>query len=107
VLAKRPSGLSEAATLSERAYKSAPRDAAVIDTRGWILYRQGSADRALPLLEEAASLAPSTAEIQYHLGVVYAHLGKRAEARRALEQALKAPRFAQAAEARKLLESLQ
>jgi tetratricopeptide (TPR) repeat protein len=107
VLAKRPSGLPEAATLSERAYKSAPRHAAVVDTRGWILYQQGSADRALPLLEEAARLAPSTAEIQYHLGVVYAHLGKRAEARRALEQALKAPRFAQAAEARKLLESLQ
>jgi Flp pilus assembly protein TadD len=107
VLAKTPSGLPEAATLSERAYKKAPRNAAVVDTRGWILYRQGSADRALPLLEEAGRLSPSTPEIQYHLGVVYAHLGKRADARRALEQALKAPHFAQAGDARKLLLSLQ
>jgi tetratricopeptide (TPR) repeat protein len=107
VLAQTPSSLPEAATLSERAYKRAPRNAAIVDTHGWILYQQGSADRALPLLEEAARLAPSTAEIQYHLGVVYAHLGRRAEARRALEQALRAPRFAQAGEARKLLESLQ
>jgi len=41
------------------------------------------------------------------LGVVYAHLGKRAEARRALEKALKAPRFALTDEARKLLDSLR
>jgi Flp pilus assembly protein TadD len=107
LLAKTPATLPEAATLSERAYKKAPRNASFVDTYGWILYLQGSGERALPLLEEAARLAPSSGEIQYHLGVVYAHLGKRAEARRALEQALKAPRFVHAGEARKLLESLQ
>jgi tetratricopeptide (TPR) repeat protein len=107
LLAKTPKNLPEAATLSERAYKKAPRNASIADTYGWILFQQGSVKRALPPLQEAARLAPASAEIQYHLGAAYARLGKRAEARRALEQALQGPRLEDASAARKLLDSLR
>jgi tetratricopeptide (TPR) repeat protein len=107
LLAMNPATLAEAATLSERAYKQVPRNPSIADTHGWILFRQGAVDRALPLLEQAARQAPANPEIQYHLGAVYARLGRRDDARRALEQALQRPQFADAGEARKLLESLR
>jgi tetratricopeptide (TPR) repeat protein len=107
LLAKTPASLPEAATLSERAHKKAPRNAAIADTYGWIVYQQGSVEQALPILQDAARLAPANAEIQYHLGAVYARLGKRMEARRALEQALRDSALVGAADARKLLDSLR
>jgi tetratricopeptide (TPR) repeat protein len=106
-LSKDAATLSEAGQLAERARRLAPRNAAIADTFGWILFRQGETERALPLLQEAAQGMPGAPEVQYHLGQVYARTGKRAEARAALERALQTPRFADADEARKLLETLR
>src|SRR4030095_15783760 len=89
MLARNPSGLAEAGSLSERAYQRAPLNVSIMDTRGWGLYQQGALEQAVPLLQAAARSSPGNAEIQYHLGAAYARAGKRAEARRALEQALR------------------
>jgi putative PEP-CTERM system TPR-repeat lipoprotein len=51
---------------AEQAYKLAPDSAAVIDTLGWILVGQGKLQRALPLLKQAAALAPENAGIRAH-----------------------------------------
>jgi cellulose synthase operon protein C len=107
LLAGTPGALDEAATLAERAYKKFPRNPSIADTYGWILVERGAVPRGLALLEEAAKLAPANPLIRYHLGAAYARAGKRAEARRALEQALRGPAFADADAARKLLGSLQ
>ena len=58
-------------------------------------------------LEQAARSLPDNPEIQYHLGAAYAKQGKRAEARGALERSLRSQQFAQASEARRLLDSLR
>jgi Flp pilus assembly protein TadD len=50
---------------------------------------------------------PENPRIRYHLGVAYARRGKKAEARREIEQALKTPAFAEAAEARRALDTLR
>src|SRR5262249_37875349 len=107
LLAKDRAKLKEATTLTERAYQQEPTNPAMADTLGWIFFQQGSLDRAAPLIEQAAQSSPTNSLMQYHLGAVYARLGKRAEARRALERALERPRFADAGDARKLLDSLR
>src|SRR5262249_34053285 len=64
LLSRTPAGLAEAGSLSERAYQRAPRNVSIMDTRGWVLYQQGAADRAVPLLEEASRSLPGNAEVQ-------------------------------------------
>jgi tetratricopeptide (TPR) repeat protein len=52
------------------------------DTVGWVSYRQGDYQTALPLLEAAAAALPNLALVRYHLGMTYAALsqpGKAAE----------------------------
>ena len=92
---------------AERAYQIAPRVPAIADTLGWNLYLAGDLDRAQRLLEEAVSGPETEPGTRYHLAQVYARRGKRAEARQQLEIALRTPVFTDAAEARKLLDSLR
>jgi Tfp pilus assembly protein PilF len=44
--------------------------------------------------------------VRYHLGMAYVKLGKTAEARRELEEALRLDPFPEADQARKVLDSL-
>ncbi len=57
-----------------------------LDTLGWVHFKRGELDRALPLLERAARADDRLAEIDYHLAEVYAALGRRDEAVAILEQ---------------------
>jgi len=107
LLGKYPARLDEAVALAERAYRAAPRSAAVADTLGWLLSQNGALERAETLLGQAAGGAPDNPEIRYHLGLVYAKRGKKEEARREIERALEAPNFAGAEEARRTLESIR
>jgi Flp pilus assembly protein TadD len=107
LLGRDPATREEAASLAERAYRKRPASGSIADTLGWILYQQRSLDRAALLLEQAARALPSAPQVRYHLAVVYAEQGKRAQARSELEHALKGPRFPEAAEAQKLLETLR
>ncbi|MDP2626895.1 MAG: tetratricopeptide repeat protein [Candidatus Rokubacteria bacterium] len=107
-LLSRDSGsLEEAAKLAERALRYVPGHAAFADTAGWVMYLRGDLARAERTLSEAAQVDPRNPEIRYHLGLVYAKLNKKAEARRELEQAVQAPGFPGAADARKALEALR
>jgi putative PEP-CTERM system TPR-repeat lipoprotein len=71
----------------ERAYKAAPKSAAVIDTLGWILVEQGhDVKRGAELLAEAHQIAPKQGDIQYHLAYALNKNGQTAEAKRHLER---------------------
>ncbi len=80
----------EAAALdyAERAYRLAPSDAAVADTLGWVLVSQGQAEKGLRYLREAKLRNSSNAEVRYHLAAALERLGRPAEARQELDQAL-------------------
>lgn len=78
---------------AERAYQRAPHSPAVLDTLGWILRDQGEAARALPLLQQATTLAPAAQEIRYHYAVLLAGAGQRQEARRQFQQLLASKDF--------------
>lgn len=58
------------------------------DTYGWIEHRRGNHAEALPHLQYAAGAMPGSALAQFHLGMTNAALGRGADAREALGQAL-------------------
>ena len=71
--------LGRARAYIERAYAAAPRNAAILDSLGWVLYRQGHPEQALPYLA-AAYADDRGADIGAHYGEVLWHLGRRTEA---------------------------
>jgi putative PEP-CTERM system TPR-repeat lipoprotein len=77
------------------------------DTLGWIMVQQGEAAAALPLLRQAASMAPGDAGIRYHLAAALSAVGRPAEAIPVLQTLLEpAERFADRPAAAKLLADL-
>ena len=68
--------LGTARKLIERAYAVAPKNAAILDSLGWVLFRQGHGEQALPYLN-AAYLDDRGGDIAAHLGEVLWQLGKR------------------------------
>jgi tetratricopeptide (TPR) repeat protein len=73
--------VDEAATYIEAAHAQRPNDAAIIDSLGWLRYRQGKPDEALPYLTQAWAMFPDQ-EVAAHLGEVLWVLGQQEEARR-------------------------
>jgi len=74
---------------AERAYQLANNNAAILDTLGWVLVRQGQVDRGTSVLREARLRDSSNAEIRYHLAVALAQSGREAEARSELNEGLR------------------
>lgn len=58
------------------------------DTVGWIYYRLGRYEEAVPLLEQAAAGVPNMAVVRYHLGMTYKALDRPAAAMQELERAV-------------------
>jgi len=79
-LADRNRSLDEAATLITAALEQMPDSPAVLDSKGWVLFRQGRATEALPYLQRASELGDDV-EIVLHLGEVQWTLGAKADAR--------------------------
>ena len=86
-LADNNKDLDEAATLISASLAQMPDSAAVLDSMGWVLFRQGKAQEALPYLERAAKL-DDDAEIALHLGDVQAALGDAAAAKAVWQKGL-------------------
>lgn len=85
-LADRKLRLAEARALIERALALAPNDPFILDSKGWVLFRQGETEAARTVLEQAFGLRPDP-EIAAHLGEVLWVLGRQAEARAVWEKA--------------------
>jgi Flp pilus assembly protein TadD len=81
--------LPEARKLVEKALELAPEDYFIIDSLGWVLYREGDLKGAARELRRAYGGRPD-AEIGAHLGEVLWMLGERDEARRIWDESLKA-----------------
>ncbi len=77
----------EARDLIERALQLSPQNPAIIDSFGWVLYRQGRHQEAAAQLRAALAIADD-AEIAAHLGEVLWVSGKQDEARAVWGKAL-------------------
>ena len=87
-LAERNIRLDEAYALISQALKFDPKNAATIDSMGWVLYRMGKLSEAETYLRQAYSLNQD-AEIAGHLIEVLIAMQRQADARILLSEALK------------------
>ena len=87
-LAERNLRLDEANELITRALALAPDDPFIMDSMGWVQFRQGKLAEALKTLEKAYAIRADP-EIAAHLGEVLWTLGRKEEAARLLGEAAK------------------
>ncbi len=107
--------LEESVQYIEKALKIEPNNGAYLDSLGWAYYKMNRYDRAVAPLQKAVQLISNDPTIREHLGYVYLALGKKLEAQREWEHALKVWRKAatsdfgpeQAAKLRKKLNHLK
>lgn len=81
--------LPEAQEMITRALSLTPEDPFIMDSMGWVLYRQGKLAESLKTLENAYRIKADP-EIAAHLGEVLWTLNRKDDARRILQEASKA-----------------
>lgn len=81
ILADQTNRYEEAYDLIRQALDLAPENPAILDSMGWVLYRMGRTEEALPYLEQAMESFPDQ-EIAAHLGEVLWVLGQQERARK-------------------------
>jgi putative PEP-CTERM system TPR-repeat lipoprotein len=96
----------EALALALRAFRNEPGNAAVMDTLGYVLLRNGRIDEAGNLLAKAAALLPENPAVHYHLALVHMARGDGDAAADLLRRSLQLGEFSGDAEAVKLLKQL-
>ncbi|KAF5407503.1 MAG: Beta-barrel assembly-enhancing protease [Candidatus Udaeobacter sp.] len=82
--------LDKAYDLAGKARALLGQDASVGDTFGWVLYKRGDYQQALPVLQESAQKAGDNPEIQFHLGMTAYMMGQTDLAKAALKKAASA-----------------
>jgi Tfp pilus assembly protein PilF len=87
-LAERNERLDEAFIYVDRALKLRPDSAAILDSMGWVLFRQGDLAKAAEYLRRALDLSEHDDEIASHLGEVLWVQGQRRDARAVWREAL-------------------
>lgn len=87
-LADRTNRYAEAQALLTQALEQKPEDPFVLDSMGWLLYRQGNNAEAIKYLKRAIAIR-SDAEIAAHLGEVLWVVGERNEAESVWTRALR------------------
>ena len=88
VLADKTEHLDEAHQLISRALALRPDDPAIMDSMGWVLYRQGNLNEALLRLKRAYALYPMD-EVAAHLGEVLWMSGDKKAADKVWQQGIK------------------
>ncbi|WP_342665872.1 tetratricopeptide repeat protein [Methylomicrobium lacus] len=84
-----PTRLTEAETYLQQALKLQPDEPVILDSYGWLLFKQGKAEKALEYLEQAYAKQKEN-EIAAHLAEVLWSLGRKDEARKLFDKAFKA-----------------
>jgi len=106
--AERLDQLDKGFEMAQEAHNLEPNNGRVADTLGWILYKRGDYQEALPLATDSAAKFPANPEIQFHLGMINYMMGKLDSARLALEKAVQTnAEFSEKDEARRRLGLLQ
>lgn len=72
--------IDEAKDMIERALAGDPDNGFITDSLGWVLYRTGQFEDAVPHMERAVELMPSDPVINDHLGDVLWKVGRKNEA---------------------------
>jgi Flp pilus assembly protein TadD len=107
LMAEGGDNLDEALRLAQVAKAALPKVHQVSDTIGWIYYKKGAADLAVPHFKEAVDLEPKNASYHLHLGLSYAKTWDIKNAKESIERALSLdPKVAGGDEGRSVLVNL-
>lgn len=87
VLSDRTDRLDEAERLIRKAHELQPEDPAIMDSMGWLLFKQGKSDEALVFLKQAFNKFPDH-EVAAHLGEVLWSKGEHEQAKTVWRTAL-------------------
>jgi tetratricopeptide (TPR) repeat protein len=100
--------LEQAERMIRKAVKAEPENAAFLDSLGWVLFKLGKAEEALPILEKAIEKAKGTGDdtLWDHLGDAYEKAGQSDKALAAWKNALKSAQGATQPD-QKLVDRLQ
>jgi tetratricopeptide (TPR) repeat protein len=90
VNAEHLNNLDKAYELASKARQLTPEDPSIADTFGWVLYKRGDYQLALPILQESAQKAADKPEIQFHLAMTAYMMGQTDLAKAAFKKALSA-----------------
>jgi putative PEP-CTERM system TPR-repeat lipoprotein len=80
--------LNTAQEYAKKAYDALPNNVAIMDTLAWTYTLNNQAKLALPLFRKAIIKDFNNAEIKYHLAVALSQLGRNAEAKKYLREAI-------------------
>jgi len=87
--ADRGINLEEAEKMIIQALKLKPENGYIIDSLGWVHFKQNKLDSAVKHLQRALKILPDDVNIAEHLGDVYAKIGKNKNAQEMYKRALK------------------
>ncbi|MGH9468408.1 MAG: tetratricopeptide repeat protein [Terriglobales bacterium] len=80
--------LNAALALAQKAARAAPEMVSVQDTLGWVYYKLGSYQSALPILQHCVAASPRSSEYHFHLGMTQLAAGETSAGTAELRQAL-------------------
>jgi len=80
--------LDVALGFAQTAVEVAPESPEVLDTLGWVYYKKGLSQLAIPPFQRCVEKAPKMAECHYHLGLAYLHAGETERGKAALNRSL-------------------
>ncbi len=104
ILAQEGKDLQKALHLARIAESQAPKNPNILDTLGWIYYKQRSYELAIKTLLDSLTINPDNPVTNYHLGWAYYDTGRYEKAREYMKIALKLnPNFEGAVKARNII----
>jgi tetratricopeptide (TPR) repeat protein len=75
--------------MAQKAKSLMPEVPSITDTLGWVMYKRGSFDSAVPLLEECVQKSPESAKFRFHLGMTLLAAGQKNKGKAQLETAMR------------------
>jgi len=88
VYAQEGKNLDLALGMAQKAKSLMPEVASITDTLGWVMYKRGNYQSAVPLLEECVQKSQDSAKFRLHLGLTLFMAGQKARAKQQLQAAL-------------------
>lgn len=88
VYAQEDKNLDVALGMAQKAKSLMPDVPSITDTLGWVMYKRGNYESAVPLLEECVQKSQDSAKFRLHLGLTLLKAGQKTKAKQQLQAAL-------------------
>ena len=100
--------LDEALEHALKAVELAPKDAAILDTMGWVYFKKGNFNKAIESLEAAVASRQNSPTIRFHLGMAHYKNRNLNSALNEFKNSLKiSARFKEASKAKDMIEMIE